>query len=127
MFTQSLLRRTDSGFLFEPARFADQPEQWLVSGLGVVDVLLGLLVGLLGLGLGISVRIERSNRCAEAQSLACGCAFGAGICANGFKSHVAHQRIDVDSQVMRYVDRSHARPKVREVRADLLWRSAGWE
>lgn len=46
----------------------------------VLDVLLGLLIGLLGLGLGISVRIQRLNRSAQGHSLvARGCAFGAGI------------------------------------------------
>lgn len=62
-----------------------------LSGLGVIDVLLGLLRGFLRLRLGIDVRVKRGNRRAEAHSLlARGCACGAGIGANRFKGHVAH-------------------------------------
>jgi hypothetical protein len=92
----------------------------LALGVGVLDVLLALLRGPLGLGVGVGSRLERVNGFAQAEILAASGCRTSGRRVFGFAGHVALQGVEIDPQVVRHVDRSDTLAEILEAVAGLL-------
>src|SRR5713226_7426717 len=95
------------------------------TGAGVLDVLVGLLHGLLGLGLGVRVRLESGDGLAEAQLLGAGGRRAGGRGGSRFAGHITLEGVEIEPrQVVGDVDGGDALAEVLEAVASLLRRDA---